>query len=153
MSSQPALPTTIATAKSELQERAAHDIVQDYKDYRTSVLTDGGPEDMRKLVEMQIRLIGAEVDKKGDGFGSLPVFNFIIHRGDQPTEITPSARHEPPADAVDVEPIEQVQQLQLEEPTEPMVLTTTHPVPEQKLGQLLSDLEGLLGPDETGELQ
>lgn len=153
MSNQPALTTTIATAKSELQERAARDIVEDYKDYRTSVLTDGGPEDKRKLVEMQIRLIGAEVDKKGDGFGSLPVFNFIIHRGDQPTEITPSARHEPAADVVDVEPIEPVQQLQLEEPTEPMVLTTTHPVPEQKLGQLLSDLEGLFGPDETGELQ
>ena len=148
MSNQPALPTTIATAKSELQERAARDIVEDYRDYRSSVLTDGDPEDKRKLVEMQIRLIGAEVDKKGDGFGSLPVFNFIIHRGDQGTKVQPTVLREVQADVVDVEP---VQTLQLEEPTEPLVITQPHVVPEQKLGQLLSDLEGLFGSDETGD--
>ena len=153
MSSQPALTTTIADAKALIQRTAAEHLRADFIDYRTSVLTDGGPEDMRKLVELEIRLIGAEADKKGDGLGNLPVFNFIIHRGDQPTEIARSAHREPASDVVDVEPIEPVQQLQLEEPTEPMVLTTTHPVPEQKLGQLLSDLEGLFGPDETGETQ
>lgn len=146
MSSPPAPQNTIATAKSQLQNRAANDILEDYKDYRSSVLTDGGPEDKRKLVELQIRLIGAEADKKGDGFGSLPVFNFIIHRGDQDTKVQPTVLQE--VDVVDVEP---VQQLQLEEPKEPLVITQPHVVPEQKLGQLLSDLEGLFGPDETGD--
>lgn len=146
MSSPPALPNTIATAKSQLQNRAAEDILEDYKDYRSSVLTDGGPEDKRKLVELQIRLIGAEADKKGDGFGSLPVFNFIIHRGDQDTKVQQTVLQE--VDVVDVEP---VQTLQLEEPSEPLVITQPHVIPEQKLGQLLNDLDGLFGPDETGD--
>lgn len=143
--------TTIAEAKSLIQQTAAEHLRADFIDYRSAVLTDGGPDDMRKLVELEIRLIGAEADKKGDGFANLPVFNFIIHRGDQPTDGTRSEHSETDADVVDVEPIEPVQPLQLAEPEEPLVLTTTNPVPEQKLGQLLSNLDGLFGPDETGE--
>lgn len=145
--------TTIAEAKALIQRTAAEHLRADFIDYRSAVLTDGGPDDMRKLVELEIRLIGAEADKKADGFANLPVFNFIIHRGDQQTEITSTEHSETGADVVDVGPIEPVPPLQLAEPDEPVVLATINPVPEQKLGQLLSNLEGLFGPEETGEPQ
>ena len=69
-------PSLIATEKARLQERAAQDIYADYEDYRQEVLTDGNAEDKRKLVDMQMKLIGAEMDKKSGVYDGLAVFHF-----------------------------------------------------------------------------
>ena len=139
MSNLPA--TTIADAKALIQRTAAEHLQADFNDYRSSVLTDGGPEDMRKLVELEIRLIGAEADKKGDGFGNLPVFNFIIHRGDPEGDEPQTVQQVTDVEVLDVTEVQPVQPAPPEEPVAP--------VTEKKLDLLLSDLEGLFGPEET----
>lgn len=73
--------TNIIERRTELQARAAEDVLDDYKHYREEVLTDGDADDMRKLVELQMKLIGAEADKKGDANAHLPVFQFVFHGG------------------------------------------------------------------------
>ena len=72
---------SISTHKALLQEHAARDILGDYKQYRREALSSEDPDAIRKLVEMQMRLIGAEPDKKQDQFAHLPTFNFIFHQG------------------------------------------------------------------------
>lgn len=72
---------SISTHKALLQESAARDILSDYKQYRREALSSDDPDVIRKLVEMQMRLIGAEPDKKQDQFAHLPTFNFIFHQG------------------------------------------------------------------------
>ena len=75
------LPVNISTAKTAVQERAAKDLLGDYAQYRREVLSSDDVDAMRKLVEMQIRLIGAETDKKQDQNAHLPTFNFVFHHG------------------------------------------------------------------------
>ena len=79
----------IPERKDTLQQRAARDILGDYLEYRKMVAMDGTVDDRRKLTELQIRLIGAEVEKKVDPNANLPVFNFIINGGSQPMQLTP----------------------------------------------------------------
>ena len=74
-------PPSHAEQKAALQTRAAEDVLGDYKEYRAAALTDGSIDDKRKLVELQMRLIGAEADKKADPNANLPVFNFVFHSG------------------------------------------------------------------------
>lgn len=134
MSSQPKLPALLATAKTELQSRAADDIIEDYKEYRTAVLTDGSVEDKRKLVELQMRLTGAEADKKGDGFGNLPVFNFIINRGEKGETKRPVGRPRR-EETIDVSAITEVQALEV---------STEKPspqVPEVNVDELMANLD------------
>ena len=134
MSSPTKLPALLATAKTELQSRAADDIIEDYKEYRTAVLTDGSVEDKRKLVELQMRLTGAEADKKGDGFGNLPVFNFIINRGEQGEAKRPVGRPRR-EETIDVSAITEVQAIEV---------STEKPstqVPEVNVDELMANLD------------
>ena len=134
MSSPPKLPALLATAKTELQSRAADDIIEDYKEYRTAVLTDGSVEDKRKLVELQMRLTGAEADKKGDGFGNLPVFNFIINRGEKGETKRPVGRPRR-EETIDVSAIADVQTLEISN-EQPAPL-----VPEVNVDELMANLD------------
>ncbi len=82
------VPTSlIPEAKRRLQELAAEHIVADYQDYRSAVLTDGTPVDLRQLIDIQMRLTGAEMEKKSGLYDGLAVFNFHISTGSAPMEL------------------------------------------------------------------
>lgn len=143
MSSQPKLPALLSSAKTELQSRAADDLIADYKEYRTAVLTDGSVEDKRKLVELQMRITGAEADKKGDGFGNLPVFNFIINRGEQGETKRPVGRPRR-EETIDVSAITEVQALEVSaEKPSPQV-------PEVNVDELMANLDTIFTDQQTG---
>jgi len=130
--------TTLAAAKTALQDRAAKDIIDDYKAYREAVNTDGNVDDKRKLVELQMRLTGAEADKKADPLSNLPVFNFIINR--DRGEAAPA----------EVEVVKT--RKKLPKAAEPEVTDVTEiPQPLQmpaKLDELFDNLDSILGPED-----
>ena len=149
--------SVINEAKNALQTRAAEVLLQDFKEYRTAVITDGTVDDKRKLVELEMRLTGAEPDKKADPFGNLPVFNFIINRShdgttpdstaEQVTEIQveperrkrgrpPKVRSAQPEDVTDVQ---ELQPVETQGPTR------------KDLTPLLIELENVLGAEEYTE--
>lgn len=157
---KPRMKTNIATlseAKTLLQNKAAEVLLQDFKDYREAVITDGTIDDKRKLIEMEMRLTGAEPDKKADPFANLPVFNFIINRSndgttpdsaaEQVTEIQveperrkrgrpPKVRSAQPEDVTDVQ---ELQPVETQGPTR------------KDLTPLLIELENVLGAEEYTE--
>lgn len=143
--------TTIAEAKTLLQNKAAEVLLQDFKEYRTAVITDGTIDDKRKLIEMEMRLTGAEPDKKLDQFANLPVFNFIINRG-QGTEAPGEAAPLETVTEIQVEPVRRkrgrppkvrppVQELQPVQPTSNR----------KDLTPLLLELENVLGAEQYTE--
>lgn len=77
-------------AKTALHETVARDIVQDYLTYRSAALGSEDPDDARRLVDMQIRLIGAEPDRKAGVNDNLPTFNFIFNQGGLQATIEPA---------------------------------------------------------------
>lgn len=99
---------SIAKQKTALQERAAAHMLVDYEDYRDAVSTDGSVDDKRKLLELQMRLTGAEMERKVDQNAHLATFNFVFNNGitatmvPAPTEVVDMGM----ADVVDVEPTE-----------------------------------------------
>lgn len=157
---KPRMKTNIATlseAKTLLQNKAAEVLMKDFKEYREAVITDGTIDDKRKLIEMEMRLTGAEPDKKADPFANLPVFNFIINRShdgttpnsaaEQVTEIQveperrkrgrpPKVRPAPPEDVTDVQ---ELQPVETQGPTR------------KDLTPLLIELENVLGAEEYTE--
>ena len=157
---KPRMKTNVATlseAKTLLQNKAAEVLMQDFKDYREAVITDGTIDDKRKLIEMEMRLTGAEPDKKADPFANLPVFNFIINRShdgatpdsaaEQVTEIQveperrkrgrpPKVRSAQPEDVTDVQ---ELQPVETQGPTR------------KDLTPLLIELENVLGAEEYTE--
>jgi len=60
-----------------LEETAASLLV----DYLDSLRTDGTVDDKRKAVELAIRALGLETEKKQDANAALPVFNITFHNG------------------------------------------------------------------------
>lgn len=130
---------TIAAAKTALQNKAAEDIIADYKAYREAVSTDGNVDDKRKLVELQMRLTGAEPDKKADPLSNLPVFNFIINRD----------RGEAAPAAVEVTP----NRKKLPKSAEPDVTDVTEITPQPlrvsaNLDDMFNNLDSILGPED-----
>lgn len=82
----------IPNAKRLLQERAAADMVNDYDTYRRAVHADGTPNDHKQLMEIQMKLTGAEMEKKTGLYDGLAVFNFhIATNGTTAIEATPVA--------------------------------------------------------------
>ena len=79
---QPLEPSTpgqaLAQSKERLQLRVAETILSDFEEYRLAARADGDPDSIRKLLDMQIRLIGAEAEKKVDPNAGLAVFNISI---------------------------------------------------------------------------
>lgn len=124
----------IPERKSTLQTRAARDVLSDYVDYRASVLTDGSVDDKRKLVELQMRLIGAEADKKLDPNANLPTFNFVFHNGIH-ASIEPALQVQ---DITDVQPKEEPQLLQVQTQPPPTLEASG-------LDALLGDIDRKLG--------
>jgi hypothetical protein len=131
--------TTIVAAKTALQNKAAEDMMADYKEYRQAVLTDGNVEDKRKLVDLQMRLTGAEADKKTDPLSNLPVFNFIINRdrgeaAPAEVEVIKTRKKLPKAAANQVTDVTEVTPKPL-------------PVP-SSLDVMFTNLDSMLGPED-----
>jgi hypothetical protein len=150
--------SVINEAKNALQTRAAEVLLQDFKEYRTAVITDGTVDDKRKLVELEMRLTGAEPDKKADPFGNLPVFNFIINRGQD----VPAQQAEPmqTVETMPDQPVKRprgrprkVQTVMIEDAVEVRELQPIDQLgPERKdLTPLLMELENVLGAEEYTE--
>lgn len=133
-------PSIIPEQKAALQARAALDVLADYKIYRTEVLTDGDADDMRKLVEMQMKLIGAEADKKQDQNSNLPVFNFIFHGG----SVQAVLQAEPPP------LVEVVEATPLLSPFPDPGAVETCPRDVLDLDALLADIDAQLGGEGAG---
>lgn len=90
-------PALIPTEKRRLQELAASHIVADYQDYRDKAIVDGDVTDMRQLVDLQMRLIGAEMEKKANANDGLAVFHFHMSTGEAPMEFVQEVPKEPEA--------------------------------------------------------
>lgn len=82
--------TSVAESKTTLQEAVAADIVEDYRTYRREAISSESPDDIRKLVELQVRLIGAEPDRRAGVNDNLPTFNFIFNQGGLQATIEPA---------------------------------------------------------------
>lgn len=156
--------TTIAEAKTLLQNRAAEVLMQDFKVYREAVIMDGSIDDKRKLIEMEMRLTGAEPDKKADPFANLPVFNFIINRsGDAPAtgpeqvqqvdelQVEPERRKRGRPPKVRPAPPEDVTDVQEQQPLDPGDIDEPVRATRKDLTPLLVELEKVLGAEEYTE--
>lgn len=72
---------SISKQKQVLQELAAAYLTDDYLEYRDKVRADGDIEDYRKLNELNMKLTGAEMERRIDQNAHLATFNFVFNNG------------------------------------------------------------------------
>ncbi len=128
--------STISSKKQVLQELAASHMVADFMDYRDKVLVDGDVDDHRKLIEVEMRLTGAEMDKKVDPNAHLTTFNFVFNNGGVHATIETK-----PADVLEAKPLEVLEDVTPPAPP-PQRRYVPEPVTESDLDNMLDDLIG-----------
>lgn len=121
MSTDLATTTNALTdAKNAIQAQVAADLLEDYALWRRETRSGDDPSEMRRLVEYQTRVIGAEVDRRADINANLPIFNFTFHAptGEMSATVTmpevqtpalPKTRARRKSKQADVEDIEDVE--------------------------------------------
>lgn len=127
---------TISNQKQALQELSAAHMVEDFKDYREKVIADGDADDHRKLMEIHMKLTGAEMDKKIDPNAHLATFNFIFNNGGVHATIEAQPRQQP-TEVLDVQVVEV-----LDAAPPPQRRYVPEPVTESDLDNMLDDLIG-----------
>lgn len=67
--------------REELHDTFRGELPDLYVEYREKLAAGGTVEDYRKAVEMHVKTLGLEAEKKTDPNAGLPVFNFIFENG------------------------------------------------------------------------
>ena len=106
------MATDLTQFREEIRDDVRRTFKADWHDYRTTVYTDGSIEDKRKMVEIGMRALGFDADKKVDPLAGKTLVTVTFINGATQVSATP----------IDVEAVEVV------EPKAPVV-DQNRPIP------------------------